>query len=66
MFIGPADNRSFELVRIVGVEPTRLAAQEPKGDIANCVIETDGKIETDLGERIRQLPNIRSGRAINI
>ena len=41
-------------------------SRETKGDIANCVIETDGKIETDLVERIRRLPNIRSVRAINI
>lgn len=37
-----------------------------KGDIANCVIETDGRIGDELVRRIRQLPNVRSVRAINI
>ena len=37
-----------------------------KGDIANCVIETDGRIGGELVRRIRQLPNVRSVRAINI
>lgn len=41
-------------------------SRETKGDIANCVIETDGKIGADLVEKIRQLPNIRSVRAINV
>ena len=41
-------------------------SRETKGDIANCVIETDGRIEEELVERIRQLPNIRSVRAINV
>ena len=41
-------------------------SRETKGDIANCVIETDGEIGADLVEKIRRLPNIRSVRAINI
>ncbi len=41
-------------------------SRETKGDVANCVIETDGSIGDELVERIRRLPNIRSVRAINI
>lgn len=41
-------------------------SRETKGDVANCVIETDGSIGDELVEKIRLLPNIRSVRAINI
>lgn len=32
-FLIPSKTGHFGLVRVVGVEPTRLAAQEPKGDV---------------------------------
>jgi hypothetical protein len=37
-----------------------------RGELANCVIETDGRIGAEVVRQIEKIPNVRSVRAINI
>ena len=44
--------RQLTLVRVVGVEPTRLAAQEPKGDVTTVICFCLQKIDDYLDPKI--------------
>ena len=37
-----------------------------RGELANCVIETDGRIGAEVVRQLEKIPNVRSVRAINI